>query len=130
MILSIIKINAPPGQAHTILDVLESIKGQISTNSGCLGCLLAIEVGESKIYYQEKWRNRETFDQHLRSDLYTRVLAAMELSCEHPSIEFFEVNGIGGLELVEKARNKQECQSDDVTYATKEGHPFVRCCFM
>ena len=108
MFLSFIKIDAPSGQAHTIIDVLESMRGPTSSAHGCLGCLLTVEVGASDtIFYQEQWRDRETLERHLRSVLYTRVLAAMELSCTQPTVAFYEVTRTGGLELVEMARNPQ-----------------------
>jgi quinol monooxygenase YgiN len=108
MFFSFVKIDAPPGQAHTIIDVLESMRGQTVSSPGCLGCLLSVEVGASDtICYQEQWRDRETLERHLRSTLYARVLAAMELSNTHPLVEFFEVNKTGGLELVEMVRNTQ-----------------------
>jgi len=52
----------------------------------------------------ERWRSREALERHLRSPLYCRVLEAMELSRQPPEVEFFAVQDIGGLELVEKAR--------------------------
>lgn len=105
MILSIVKIDAPPGHGQAIIDVLESMKGPTASIPGCLGCLLTIEAGAgSTICYQEQWRDRETLDRHLRSALYARVLKAMELSHTPPLLEFFEVTKTGGLELVELAR--------------------------
>lgn len=105
MFISMITIDISTGQGCIIIDVLESIKGQTASSIGCLGCLLTLEVGESKVCYQEKWANHETLERHLQSSLYTRILAAMELSCTPPTIEFFEVTRTGGLELVEIARN-------------------------
>ena len=105
MLLSIVRIDAFPGQEHTVMDVLESMKGPTSTLPGCLGCSLAIEVGAgSAICYQEQWRDREALDRHLRSPLYGRVLAAMELSRTPPVVEFFEATRAGGLDVVEMAR--------------------------
>jgi quinol monooxygenase YgiN len=106
MYLAFVKIEAPPGHAYTVIDVLESIRGQTVSSPGCLGCLLTVEAGASDtICYQEQWRNRETLEWHLRSKLYSRVLAAMELSISQPLVEFYEVTRTGGLELVEMVRN-------------------------
>lgn len=108
MILSTVKIDAPPGQGQAIIDVLESMRGPTASIPGCLDCLLTIEVGAGNtICYQEKWRDRETLDRHIRSALYSRVLSAMELSSAPPLIEFFEITKTGGLDLVERARNPQ-----------------------
>lgn len=110
MYLSIIKIDALPDQEHTIVDVLESMQGPTSCLAGCLGCYLTIEGGPSgtiTICYQERWRDRESLDRHLRSALYSRILAAIELSRTPPVVEFFELTRTGGLELVEVARTVQ-----------------------
>jgi len=105
MYLSIVKIDALPDQEHTVMDVLESMKGPTSALAGCLGCSLTIEGGPGgTICYQERWRDRESLDRHLRSALYSRVLAAMELSRTPPVVEFFELTKAGGLDLVESVR--------------------------
>lgn len=102
---SIVRIYPRPGAEQTVLDVLESMKGQIAAISDCLGCSITVEVGEGgAICYTEQWRDREALDRHLRSSLYGRVLEAMECSQSPPEIEFFEVTEVGGLELVEKVR--------------------------
>jgi len=41
----------------------------------------------------------------LNSNLYSRVLEAMECSCKPPDVEFYEVINVGGLELVNLARS-------------------------
>lgn len=105
MFLSVVKIYPPPGFEQTILDVLESMKGPVATLADCLGCSVTVEVGEDgAIFYREKWRTREALDRHLRSPLYGRVLEAMECSRMPPEVEFYEVIGVGGLEMVERAR--------------------------
>jgi len=111
MYISFLKIDAPPGQAHIIIDVLESARGQTAVSPGCLGCLLTVEVGASDtICYQEQWLDRESLERHLRSKVYARVLATMELSRTQPLVEFLEVSKTGGLELVKMARNCLESQ--------------------
>ena len=88
-----------------IIDVLESVKVVIANLPDCLECSVAVEAEEDgQVFYMEQWRTREALDRHLRSPLYSRVLEAIELSRTVPEIAFFEVSGVGGLELVEKAR--------------------------
>ncbi len=108
MYLSIIKIYPSPGNEHVVVDVLESMKGQIAAITDCYGCSVSVESGEGgTVCYTERWRDREALDRHLRSALYTRVLAAMELSHAPPVVEFFEATKAGGLDLVELARTLQ-----------------------
>jgi quinol monooxygenase YgiN len=105
MLLAMITIFPSQGKTSTVLDVLESMRGMIATNPDCVGSTLAVEGDEGgSIHYTERWRTREALDRHLRSSLYCRVLEAMELSQYPPKVEFFAVQDIGGLDLIEQAR--------------------------
>lgn len=105
MLHAMITIFPSQGKTPTVLDVLESMRGMIATNPDCMGSALAVEGGEGgSIYYIERWRTREALDRHLRSSLYCRVLEAMELSQHPPKVEFFAIQDIGGLDLIEQAR--------------------------
>lgn len=106
MLFSVIKIYPLPGREHSIIEVLDSIKGPITALSDCLGCRVLVETGEDDaICYIEQWRTREALDRHLRSTLYGRVLEAMECSRLPPEVEFFDAVSIGGLELMKAARS-------------------------
>lgn len=109
MYLSVIRIYPPPGREQFVIDVLDTLKGPVTTNADCLGSSIAIEAGENgeggAICYTEQWRTREALDRHLRSPLYGRVLEVMECSRKPPGVEFFTVTDVGGLELVEQARH-------------------------
>lgn len=101
-----IKIYSSAGHEHNIIEVLHSMKGPMANLVDCLDCFIAVEWGEgSAICYMEKWRSREALDRHLRSPLFCRVLEAMELSRKPPRIDFYEISGIGGMELVENLRS-------------------------
>jgi len=90
---------------HAVIDVLDSLRGPITANANCLVCAISVETdGTGAICYQEKWRTREALQQHLRSGLFDRVLAAMEFSRQPPDVAFYEVTETGGLNLVEEAR--------------------------
>ena len=105
MLLSLITIHPFPGDESKIIDVLDSMQRLIATSLDCQGCVITAEAGTGKsICYMERWRTREALDRHLRSTLYCRVLEAMELSRIPPTVEFFEITGIGGLDLIESVR--------------------------
>jgi len=112
MLLSIITIYPLQGEKSKIIEVLESVQRLVVTKTNCQGCLIAVEaITDNSICYMERWRTRETLDDHLRSTLYGRVLEAMELSCLPPTIEFFEITDIGALDLIESARlSSGECR--------------------
>jgi hypothetical protein len=78
------------------------MKGPVAALADCLDCSVAVEWGEGgAVCYMELWRTREALDRQLRSALFCRVLEAMELSNKPPLIDFFEINSIGGMELME-----------------------------
>jgi quinol monooxygenase YgiN len=106
MILSQIKIYPAQGYAASIIDVLQSVQVLLASVSDCLHASVSIESGEIEtILYLEKWRSRESLDEHLRSNAYTRILEALELSCRSPEVSFFEGLEVGSLEIVEMARS-------------------------
>ena len=103
---SIVKIKPTPGKRKEILDILLSVKGPTQAINGCLECCICEEEGDERIiFYMEQWATWEDFIRHIRSDRYTRILEAMELSMEKPDFSFFEVSAMKGLELIESVRN-------------------------
>jgi len=105
MILSFAKINPLPGKQQVVVDILRSVIGTTRLKSGCIDCAVYTDQGEAqKILYLEQWQSQETLDRHIRSELYFRVLSAMELANEPPEIYFHEVSDTRGLEYVEALR--------------------------
>lgn len=52
----------------------------------------------------EQWDADEAFFNHVRSDLYNRILAAVELSRIPPEFKFLFVKEVRGMELIEASR--------------------------
>nr|WP_321466088.1 antibiotic biosynthesis monooxygenase [uncultured Desulfobulbus sp.] len=105
MILSFITIYPQPDEEAKVIDLLDSMHGLIATNPGCADCHVLIEKGEQQaIHYQERWYSRESFEAHLRSPGYCRILEAMELSRISPKIEFFQGDIFGGFEVIGRVR--------------------------
>lgn len=107
MIFALIKIYPLPGREHSIIEVLDSMKGPVTALADCLGCQVLVETGEGgAVCYIEQWRTRQGLDRHLRSTLYGRVLEVMERSRLPPEIDFFDAVNIGGLELMKAVRSR------------------------
>lgn len=105
-ILSLVKIAPTPENRKQVLDILFSMKGPTQAIHGCLACNICMEEGdEGVIMHVEQWRTWEDFIRHVRSDLYARMLEAMELSRNEPEVSFFEVTSMKGMELIEAVRN-------------------------
>ncbi len=105
-ILSLVKIVPTIENRKEVLDILNSMKGPTQAIHGCLACDICVEEGdEGVIMFLEHWRTWEDFIRHVRSDLYARMLEAMELSSKEPEVSFFEVTAMKGMELIEAVRN-------------------------
>jgi quinol monooxygenase YgiN len=106
MMLSIIKIVPLPGKRKEVLDILLSIKGPTLAVSGCRGSCLCEEQGdENTIIYLEKWVSSEFLYRHICSDIYSRILEAMELSGGTPELFVMEVAKTKGMKLIKEIRN-------------------------
>ncbi len=105
MIFSFITIYAQPGEEAKVLDLLDSMHGLTATNPGCDGCHVLVDRGGPQtLRYLERWHSRESFEEHLRSPAYSRVLEAMELSRIPPEVEFVQGERFGGLEVIGQVR--------------------------
>ncbi len=103
--MALVKIMPTPENRKEVLDILVSIKGPTQAIPGCLTCSICEEEGDDGIIvFFEHWRTWEDFIRHIRSDLYARMLEAMELSCKEPEVSFFEVSAMKGMELIEAVR--------------------------
>jgi hypothetical protein len=79
-----------------------------------MGCWVSEEdFFQPHIRYAEQWESEEALEQHLRSDLYRRVLAAMELSRQPPEVIYYYTSNERGFDLIEAARG-QEIQEDSL----------------
>lgn len=59
---------------------------------------------DNHIRYAEQWESEEAMRAHIRSGVYRRLLAAMEISKQPPEVKFYYSNEEKGLELIEEVR--------------------------
>jgi quinol monooxygenase YgiN len=73
--------------------------------AGCRGCWLSEDdCFDNQIRYAEQWETEEALQNHIRSELYRRVLGAMELSQSKPDVSFYYATEKKGFELIEAVR--------------------------
>ena len=72
--------------------------------------LLAVRGGISaqSCFYAEQWESEEALREHIRSDLYLRLLSAIELSQRPPEVSFYYATETRGFDLVETIRKQLE----------------------
>jgi quinol monooxygenase YgiN len=108
ILLSIVKIAVVSEKREELLKVLRSIRGPAQAMSGCLEFRIWVEdEDDGEILLLEHWQSWESFMQHVRSDLYTRMLEALELSREEPVVSFFDVSAIRGMDFITAVRNQK-----------------------
>lgn len=105
VIFSIIKL-FPPAKKHSqVVEIMRSVQDLTRPLPGCSGCWLSEEESvDSHIRYAEQWDSEEAMHAHIRSGVYRRLLAAMEISKQPPEVKFYYTSEEKGLELVESLR--------------------------
>ncbi len=98
-----------------MIELLCSVQDLARPSPGCVGCWVSEEDSlHNHVRYAEQWETEEALHEHIRSDLYRRVLAAMELSRQEPEVRFYYCSETKGLELVEAARREARLHEPDL----------------
>jgi quinol monooxygenase YgiN len=106
MIIGTIRILPPPNRRADVLEVLRSVQGPVRAQPGCAACDIYDEQGqEPAIVFIERWESQAALEAHLRSEMYRRILGAIELSDTRPDVRFEHVSASEGIELIERSRN-------------------------
>ena len=107
VVFSVIRLFPSPKQRVELVEILRSVQDLTRPLPGCMGCWLSEQdYLHNHIRYTEQWESEEALNEHVRSDLYSRVLAAMELSKKAPEVRFYFSTEAKGFELIENIRRK------------------------
>lgn len=107
VVFSIIRLFPAPKHRAETIELLRSVEDLARPTPGCVGCWLSEEdYLHNHIRYAEQWESEESLHEHIRSDLYRRVLTAMELSKQKPEVNFYYCSQTKGLDLIEAARRQ------------------------
>jgi quinol monooxygenase YgiN len=112
VVFSVIKLFPAPKQRAQVLEILRSVQDLTRPCSGCAGCWFSEEEYQNQIRYSEQWESEEALKEHIRSDLYRRVLAAIELSSRPPEVHFHFTAETKGIELIEAVRSSLVFEHD------------------
>ena len=106
MVIGTVRILPAPDRRADVLEVLRLVQGRLQHQAGCTACHIYQEDdAESTIVFVEQWARDEALEAHLRSDIYQRVLGAIELSAKPPVIKFEHVSATEGIEVIERSRH-------------------------
>ena len=105
MIVGMLRIPLAPNRHAEVLEVLRSIQGPVLAQPGCKAYHIYAEQGqEPAVVLVERWESKATLEAHIRSEVYRRILSAIELAGGPPEMTFDVVSSSEGMELVERLR--------------------------
>jgi quinol monooxygenase YgiN len=105
MVISILRLVTPPNRQAQVLEILRSVVGPAESQPGCLSCHIYEEDGpDQATVFCGHWKTAAALREHILSDLYSRVLAACELSNRPPEFCFHHVSKTQGIDLVHELR--------------------------
>jgi quinol monooxygenase YgiN len=98
-------MSVPPEKQDDVLSTLRSVTGPTRAQLRCISCQLYQDAEDANLvsFFQE-WASREALDEYIRSDIYRKILAVMELANQPPEIKFITAVKTEGLELIEEVR--------------------------
>lgn len=86
--------------------LLLSVVERTHAKKGCDACWVARDAVElDLIRYSEFWASDSRFASHVRSDEFRRVLVAMDLCCELPSVTVGKFLGRKGIDYLSELCN-------------------------
>jgi quinol monooxygenase YgiN len=92
-----------PETCEEAAGVLRSLVGPVRAERGCNATqLLRNAGGENGLTWIEEWRGAEDFERHLRSAVFRRILAVIDLAAGPPRVEIDDVASRRGFDLVEE----------------------------
>jgi quinol monooxygenase YgiN len=107
VVFSVLKLFPSAKQRTHVVEILRSVRDLTRPMTGCVGCWIFEEdFLHNHVRYAEQWETEEALKVHIRSDLYRRVLAAMELSKQPPEVNFYYATLRRGFEVIEAARGE------------------------
>ncbi len=105
MIVATVRMAVSPEKRQQIVDLIRPIIEPTFIQSGCFSCRMYQDVNDGNMLtYEEVWQSQEMLNQHLCSEIYENILAAIDLVEAHPAIRFNTVLHSGGIEMIGGAR--------------------------
>ncbi len=103
--MSKFRLFPPLEQRAQTLAALRSVQGPTQVKPSCLAVQVCQEEGpDAAILYLEEWDSETEFCEHVKSELYRRILAVIDISDAAPELCFYRVSAVEGLELLQKIR--------------------------
>jgi quinol monooxygenase YgiN len=109
LVRSTIRMLIPLDKQGEALDILMPVSSQVRFEPSCISSRLYRGVDEERaVMIEELWMGNEQMLRHIQSDVYRRVLLAVEMAEEPPEIRFDEISHTSGMEIIEMALIKSK----------------------
>jgi quinol monooxygenase YgiN len=97
------------GKREAVLEILKFVEIALRGRTECGDCgVFEQKSHEEAIVYSDQWSSMEALSLHIRSDLFLRMLFAMELAARQPEIVFYEISSEKGLGWIQDLRGTDE----------------------
>jgi quinol monooxygenase YgiN len=104
MISAILRIHCRQDKISDVNRLFRSLIEPTRVEDGCISCRLYHEAGQPNVIaWVEEWETEKDLRRHLKSDVYRKILAALDLAEEEPEICFNTVAETKGMQLIEEA---------------------------
>jgi quinol monooxygenase YgiN len=101
-----IRLHIPLDKQKEALDLFQSVQKQIQFEPNCIFTRLYRDYNESEIFMiEELWSSDNDLNRHLQSDVYRRILLAIEMADAPPEIRFDTIIQQSGVEAIKKVRS-------------------------
>lgn len=118
MVTFSLRIHARQNRREEILKTIRPLLGPTEVQPGCLSCRFYQDLeDENALTLVEEWNSQGELEDHIRSDYYRNLLAAMEMGMMPPEISFKTISKQTGFELIEAVRE------ESTNLFIKEGNP-------
>lgn len=97
--------------SHALLPILRQITGRTQDVRGCLQSVIWHNETNHELMIRELWQSIDCFKAHIQSELYKRMLSALELSEDLPVVQFFDCEQINGIEFLEELLETSEARN-------------------
>jgi|SRR5271165_643256 len=105
MIIATAELLPSLGQRKAMLELLQYVREHAAIWQDCLDSAVYEAADDSRrILYLEMWSSERGLHAHISSKPFLRLLNAMELASEQPTISFHEVGKTRSMELIEELR--------------------------
>jgi len=105
MVIATLHIRVPKLKIREVEETLRLLEGPTSVQPGCESSFHYRDLrNECEFAVVQEWNSRHCLEHYLKSDLYRKLLALIDMSEEQPDLSFYFCESRAGLEFVKKVR--------------------------